>query len=172
MADISVEQKKGGDLTWIWAAAAIIAIVALMAWLFSTREAAETAVVTDTGADTTAVAEAAGPPATDLAAVGGTPDQFVGQEIRVENVPIAAVLGDRGFWAEIPGQNPFLMVVGPEVTDAGWVAAGDTVSLSGTVQPVTEEVVNEWVTAGSIREGASAEASFATHYMQVTQAEP
>ena len=170
MADITVQQKKGTDLTWLWAAAAIIAVLALMAWLYSTRELVTTAAVTE-GADT-AGAEVATTPVTELATIGMTPDQFVGQEVRVEGVPIAAVLGNRGFWAEIPGANPFLMIVDPAVTDVAWVAAGDTVALQGTVQPVTEQGVNQWVQAEMIRPGASAEASFATHYMQVTEAEP
>ena len=49
--------------------------------------------------------------------------------VGVDEVAIAAVLGDRGFWADIPGQNPFLVIVGPTVTDASWVAAGDTVGV-------------------------------------------
>lgn len=170
MADISVERKKGGDLTWIWAAAAIVAVVGLMAWLYSTRELATTAAVVP--ADTTEAVADTGPAATELAAIGGAPDQFVGQEVRVDEVPIAAVLGDRGFWADIPGQNPFLVIVGAAVPDASWVAAGDTVAVEGTVQPVTEEIVAQWVSGQVIREGAAPEASFATHYLEVAEATP
>lgn len=176
MADISVEQKPAGQLTWVWALAAIVAVIALMVWLASTRDlVTQTAVETETteAADSLAAAEAAGLEATELSAIGNTPDQFVDQEVRVQNVAVAAVLGDRGFWAEIPGANPFLMVVGPAVSDVSWIAAGDTVSaLEGAVHPVTEEAVAEWVEGEMIREGAAAEASFATHYLEVNTAEP
>ena len=171
MADISVEHKKGGDLTWIWAAAAIVAVVALMAWLYSTRDTAGTSAAV-VPADTAGAVAETGPAGIELSAIGGTPDQFVGQEVRVDAVPIAAVLGDRGFWADIPGQNPFLVIVGPGVSDVSWVAAGDTVGVQGTVQPVSEEVVGQWVSGQVIREGAAPEASFATHYLEVSQATP
>lgn len=172
MAEITVEQKKGGDFTWVWAAAAVVAVVGLMVWLFSTRDlATSTAVVPTEGTDSTAVAEPT-IAATELAAIGATPDQFVDQEVRVEQVPVAAVLGNRGFWAEIPGANPFLMVLSEDVSDVSWLAANDTIALSGVVHPVTEEVVNEWVEGEWIRPGASAEASFATHYLEIDQATP
>ncbi len=166
MADINVEAKQDGNKSWILALVAILAIVGLMAWLFSTQSTT-TQVVTDTvGADTAAVEEASTAETAELAAVGAAPDSFAGRVIRVEDVDVAAVLGERGFWADVPGANPFLVILGPEVADAAWLNGDATLSMEGTVEPVTEEVLDEWVTGTIIREQARDEAGFATHYFQ------
>jgi hypothetical protein len=179
MADISVEKERkqgGGGLTWLWAIAAIVAVVGLMAWLFSTQPT-ETQVVTTDGevADTMAApggaGAAAGAEAAELPAIGATPDAFMGREVRVSDVEVAAVLGDRGFWANVPGANPFLVILGPEVADTGWLASGATVTVEGTVEPVTDDALNQWVQGQTIRTAARDEASFATHFLQVNQIE-
>ncbi|MQA90698.1 MAG: hypothetical protein GEU90_10745 [Gemmatimonas sp.] len=178
MADISVEreQKQSGNFTWIWAIAAIVAVVGLMAWLFSTQPTA-TEVVTADGALTETPAETAEPASTDageaveLPAIGATPDAYMGRELRVSGVEVAAVLGTRGFWADVPGANPFLVILGPEVDDASWLTGGATVTLEGTVEPVTDTELDAWVEGETIRTAARDEASFATHFLQVNQVE-
>ncbi|MEX2583377.1 MAG: hypothetical protein WD766_08885 [Gemmatimonadota bacterium] len=173
MADISVEQKQGGSASWIWAIAAVVAVVGLMGWLFTTQTTTtqvvtEDAVVADTLADGSAEPEAE---AAELAAIGAAPDSFAGRELRVDGVEVAAVLGNRGFWADVPGSNPFLVILGPEVTDAEWLESGATVAVEGTVEPVTDAALNEWVEAEAIRTAARDEASFATHFLQVNEVE-
>lgn len=174
MADISVQEKRGTDLSKVWAAAAIIAILALMGWLFSTESTTTTA-VPGTEVDSAEVAAADAPvgaEAVELETLGSAPDQYVGQTIQT-TVPVAVVLGQRGFWAEVPGGgNPFLVVVGPDVEDVGWIAPGGSASVVGSVQPVTDAEVDSWVTTQIIQEEARPQAAFATHYLSVSSATP
>ena len=100
MADISVERKNGGGssgLTWIWAIAAVASVLGLMVWLLSTQ-GTTTTVVTE-GATTDSLAAGAPAPAggtaetADLPAIGAAPDSYMGRELQVAGVEVAAVLG-------------------------------------------------------------------------------
>lgn len=165
MADISVQQKKANNLTWIWAVVAVAAILGLMLWLATQQP--PTPVVTEAGSGAGTAAEAESAEAVELANLGAAPDQYLGRSVEVTAVPVAAVLGDRAFWADIPGANPFLVVLGPEVQDVSWVSEGASATLRGEVEPVIESGVAEWAGNGTIRPGASDEVSFATHYLLV-----
>jgi hypothetical protein len=173
MADISVEQKSGGQKTWIFALAAVVLILALMLWLAQqSREAGRVAAVegdrvtsTAPGEVETSTAETA-----ELAAVAQNPDGFQGREIGLQNVPVAAALGPRAFWADIPGQNPFLVILGPNITEVQMPVSGQRLNLEGTVQPVTDERLNDWVTSETVSAGSRDEAAFATHFLMASRA--
>jgi hypothetical protein len=170
MADISIEKGKDrADLTWVWALAAIVAIGALMLWLFVSRPT-ETAVVTES--DTADVAEAPAGEAVDLTLLASTPDQYVGRQVRVVNVPVTAQLGPRAFWTQPQNLSPFLVVVGPEVTDVTWLTEGSAATLEGTVQPVTEADLDRLVTEQALLPEGRSQAVFATHYLAVARANP
>ncbi len=168
MADISVEQKSGGQKTWIFAILAVVLIIALMLWLAqqSRNLGPLTAVEGDTvGAEpgdgtTTTTAETA-----DLAAVGQNPAGFTERDLGLQNVEVAAALGPRAFWADIPGQNPFLVVLGPNVTQVQMPVSGQRLNVEGWVLPVTEQQINDWVTGGTVAEGSRDEAAFAEYYL-------
>lgn len=168
MADIDVEQEKGGQHSWIWAAVAVVSVVALMLWL-ATQDVDTGPVVMED--DTTAVDAAedeapGGAEVAELTAIAAAPDSFAGRPVRVEGVEVVATLGARAFWANIAGQNPFLVVVDDGAGDPSLVASGQDVNLRGTVAPVSEDVVDQWITDGAVNEGAREEATFATHYIQ------
>jgi hypothetical protein len=170
MADISVERKSGGGTTWLWALLAVASVAGFMFWLYSESQEIETAAVVE--GDTAAVAEPGlTGEAAELSAIATTPDAFAGRTLQVEGVPVAATVGPRAFWGDVPGQNPFLVVFGPEVQAEG-VAAGQRYTIVGTVQPVDEAALNEWVTAGAIGQAQREEASFATHALLAQQATP
>lgn len=171
MADISVQQKKAGSFTWLWAVVAIAAIIGLMIWLATQQ--GTSALVGESGAGSSAAVQETGAQAeaVDLATVGAEPNRFQGREIRVSGVPVAAVLGNRAFWADVPGANPVLVILGPQVQDTGWLNVSAVVNVLGSVEPVNDAVVGEWVQNETIRPGARDEASFATHYLLVDQVE-
>ncbi len=176
MADIDVQRKAGsapaagggrGVQSWIWPLVAVIAVVGLMWWLARESERTEgLTAVRETPAGT-APAAPTGPPAetTELAGVAAAPETFVGRRIAAENVNVAATLGPRAFWADIPGANPFLVTFSPDLTQSPQLASGQTVNIQGTINVVTDSLLNEWVRLGAIRPGAREEAAFATHYL-------
>jgi hypothetical protein len=168
MAEISVEQKKGGNHTWIWATLAVVAVVGLMVWLASQDVAtAPVAVEEDTAAEGATVAGNA--EAAELPAIAADPAGFSGRPLSVTAVPVAATLGTRAFWADIPGANPFLVVVTPEAATPGLIEAGQTVNLQGSVAAVTPELVDQWVQEGAVQPASREEATFATHYLLADQ---
>lgn len=172
MADIDVEQKKAGQQTWIWALVAIISVLALMLWLASQPEETGPVVMED---DTTAVGADADEPGTEtveLTAIAAAPGDFAGRTIRVEGVEVVATLGPRAFWANIPGQNPFLVIVEEGAGDAALVAAQQDVNIRGAVGEVTEALVDEWIAAGAVNQGARDEATFATHAIVADRIRP
>jgi hypothetical protein len=165
MAEIDIEQQESGQKTWIWAAVAIAAVLALMLWLASQEESTGPVVMEEDPADTTAAAtDETGAQTVELAALSAAPATFMDSTVRVQQAPVAATLGPRAFWAEIPGQNPFLVVVAEDAGDTGTIASGNELELRGTVGEVTEEVVDQWIAEGAVNEGARDEATFATHY--------
>jgi len=167
MADISVERKSGG-MTWIWALLAVAAVAGLMFWLYGQSQEAETAAVVE--GDTTAVEAVAAGEAAELSAIAATPDAFSGRTLQVEGVPVAATVGPRAFWGDVPGQNPFLVVFADGVGTGATVAAGETYTIVGTVQAVDEASLGQWVQSGAINEAQRDEASFATHALIAQQA--
>lgn len=164
MADIDVVQKPAGQNTWIWAIVAVLAVGALMVWLGVQSSRTTTAVVVQEGTEAAADpdAPAAVPTqAVELAALGDNPAAYSGQEVEVE-APVAATLGPRAFWADIPGANPFLVVLTPEVGVTS-PEPGRTLRLFGTVMEVTPAQVDSWIAEGAVNEGSRGEAEFATH---------
>jgi hypothetical protein len=168
MADISVEKKPAGDFTWLWAAAAILAVVGLMAWLLSTRQAA-VQVVTDERSPTEEVDPTTAAETVAISALAAAPAQYADREVRVEGATVAAVLGERGLWVDVPGGNPFLTILGPEIPGEPFIMTDQRVNLEGTVQPVTEADLDRWVQQNIIRQAARDEASFAEHYLLATR---
>jgi hypothetical protein len=174
MADISVERKAtGGQSSWLWVLLAVIAVGGLMAWL-ATRPDTTTQVVTDeTGTPAAAGAGfGAGADPVELSALSADPDAYLDQEVVVRGTDVAAALGPRAYWADVPGANPFLVVLDQSVQNIDAPVSGQSYDLQGRVQPVTEQMVDDWVTAGTIVPGSRDEATFATHYLLANQAQP
>ncbi|HET7273559.1 MAG TPA: hypothetical protein VFI91_00145 [Longimicrobiaceae bacterium] len=164
MAEIDVAPKRKAQNTWIWQIIAIVAVIALMVWLAGRSADLTTAVPVETDSADVATTTPAGE-AVELAAIAAAPDTFIGRTVAVSGVPVAATLGERAFWAEISGANPFLVVLAPEVANADVIAVGSTLDVSGSVAAVSDSLVTQWVDGGSIPESSRAEAAFATHYL-------
>ena len=170
MADIGVAPKAGGQqYTWVWMLVALVAVVALMWWLAAASAdlATQTPTVEEAveGDNVGNVAVGTGE-LLEFGTVAAEPSAYVGEQIRVENVDVAATLGPRAFWADVPGQNPFLVVLGPELSQVSELAGGERLHLAGTIQALDDAVLDEWEQEGALREGAREEVSFiATHYL-------
>jgi hypothetical protein len=172
MADIDVVQKPAGNLTWVWALVAILAVGGLLVWLAVQSERVTTAAVVqeDAPGRGAAAAPAAGDaePA-ELGEVAAAPDPFIGRRLRFEEVEVAASLGPSAFWGNVPGANPFLVVFSPNVTEQPQLESGQTFTIQGVINEVNEAALDEWVQSGAIRPGARDEAGFATHYLLAEQ---
>ncbi|MDH3272481.1 MAG: hypothetical protein OEN56_14175 [Gemmatimonadota bacterium] len=94
---------------------------------------------------------------------------FEGQEIRLNTINVASLLGDQGFWLEMPNGNPFLVSKGAEVMASGiTISPGRPATVIGTVHAMSDSTLTAWTEAGTIAEGDRIVAEFATHYIEAT----
>jgi len=171
MADIEVQEKdsakqvKGPGLdSRVWMVIAFLAVGGLMGWLYFQ---------TDRIDRTTTVVEA--PVEEDLRAaeyepgeiieVSVDPGPFVGARLSFSNVSVAALLGERAFWADAPGVNPFLVIFGPDLTVPARVQQGERYDIRGLIAVVDDQLLDEWVASGVISEERRMEAEFASHHL-------
>lgn len=175
MADISVARKSGGQYTWVWMIVALVTVIGLMWWLAVQSEATRQAAVVDETAREQREAASnapAGPAgeAAELPAIAATPETYLDRRVQLNNVAVAATLGSGAFWADVPGANPFLVVLSPDMAQRPTPASGQTLNLQGTVAAVDDALLDQWVQSGTIQPGAREEAAFATHYLLADQA--
>lgn len=173
MADIGVTQKSAAKPAWIWILLAVLTVGALMWWLsVQTSDYAAQVVLDDPDAAAVEDDLSAGPAgeAVELPAVAAAPDGFAGRTVALENVKVAALLGPRAFWADVPGANPFLVVLDGDMQRVPELAAGQLLSLTGMVEPVDEALLERWINSGAMPEGRREEAAFATHYVRAQRA--
>jgi hypothetical protein len=124
-------------------------------------------------ADSVAAAEeeeANRPPVISAARIQMDASPFEGDDIRLEQVPVASTLGTQGYWLQMPNGNPFLISVSPDVqVEGGEIETGNDVWLTGRVTAVNDSVLNAWTEAGTIGDGDRLAAEFATHFIEVLQ---
>ena len=96
---------------------------------------------------------------------------YEGQDIRLEELPVASTLGTQGFWLEMPNGNPFLMSVGGDATiEGGAIEPGAVqVNVTGRVLAMNDSVLTAWTDAGSIGDGDRLAAEFATHFIEALE---
>jgi len=162
MADLSVTPNSRGRLLWFLVALALAAIAGLLVWVAIRNERIDAA--------DAAEAAAAGPQAVELTAVAAAADDYVGRPLSVGGVTVLVSLGPRAFWADVPGRNPFLVALGPEVTDPEVAAEGQVLEILGAVHPLVEAQIDSLVRAGALNEASREEATFATHLLVATEA--
>lgn len=176
MADIDIERKRGTN--WLWPLLGLL-LLGLLIWAamemmgdddeVAVAPAVSTEVV-DPAAPVVAaapVAPAAGAPT--IADVLANPSAFAGQPFSTQQVRVAEVVSDRGFWIENNGQRMFVVknespqpgvadVQGAADTrDARNVNAGDMVQINGTLmtsvdgaQPPLDEQTRQLIQAQPI----------------------
>lgn len=169
MADIDVARKPGGQYSTILMLVAILAVVGLMAWL-AMESSRRTGMSVDEGGAAAPAASGTGTAAQGggiaFATLSASPQQYDGQMVTVTEMPIAATLGPRVLWSDVSTADPFLVIV-PEGTQGA--GAGQTISATGTVTPVTPELVDQWAQAGAMDAGSRDVALSAPYVLQVTE---
>jgi hypothetical protein len=130
-------------------------------------ERAATAVVEDAAAavEDDPFADAPMVAAGDLVTGAGA-GAYAGQVVRLEPTDVASLLGQQGFWLDLP-QSPFLVSYSQQMlADNETVTPGSRVRITGTVLAMSDSVAAAWFEAGRIGEGDQLAASFATHFIE------
>lgn len=159
MADIDVERKS--SMAWLWWLLGLLLLAlliwALMEWMGDDDEVVEAPVATvvDTTATIAPAAPVAGGAATaspTIAEVLANPAAYAGQSFSTQQVRVAEVVSDRGFWIESEGQRLFVVknespqpgvadVQGPADTRAARnINAGQMVQINGTLYTSPDQV--------------------------------
>ena len=146
MAEIPIKKKKASIWPWlILGALALIAVLAIWAAVDDDDEAEmrgeEVAAVEDER-----IADVpAGAITTTAALTASTPDLLDGKELRIDQMRVTRVVGDRTFYvAEPNGDRQFLVVTDEPAATAGSapVSEGQTIRIIGTVEQPQEADAN------------------------------
>ncbi len=165
MAESKARPSSAGMAT-ILMIAALVLIAGLFWWLSITAEPTQISVVEE---DTAAADMDDGSGAADvtLAEFATGPRGFQSLNIRLRDVAVAARLGDRGFWIQLPNSQPYLVHIGDDLAAGGArVANGDTVTVSGVVRLMSDSVLSAWRSTGVLSDDPQMEeARFAQSYL-------
>lgn len=92
------------------------------------------------------------------------PEGFVGETVRVEG-QVASRVGSQAFFLDFSAA-PFLVKRDSSMAAAGGTQPGGDVVVVGTVYPMTDSVVTNWVESGLVSEGDRPIVEFATHFIE------
>jgi hypothetical protein len=165
MADLNVQRRKSGQLTWLWMVLAVLLVAAFLVWLgVASEPTPEVAVVEEEVTDASVTT-------LSLADFARSSRQYEGQVVRVLDVPVASRMGSQAFWTQFPNEVPFLVKLGQPLVDGGeTVRSGETVHVTGRVVTMSDSVLAAWQASGAIAdEMQRAEAEFATAFLEATQ---
>lgn len=169
MEETNVERGSAESrLTWLWMTVAIVMIGGFLVWLGATSEPTQVSVVEEAEED----ASIATVPVDTFAARSAS---YAGQEIRLRDIRVASLLGSRMFWTQLPGEQqgittPYLLALDSTLAaDSVTVQGGETLTVIGRVEPVTDSVLARWIETGAITESQRLEAEFATSFFQVRE---
>jgi hypothetical protein len=166
MAKTAVARRDSrGQLTWVWMALAVVLIAGFMVWLGVSSEPSQLVAVREDGE---AVATPTDQPTpVEVDAFADNPAAFRGRHVELADLSVAARLGDQAFWANLPGNVPFLVRLSPElVADGRRVSSGDRVTIAGVVFERTDSVLVAWEQQGVITAGQRDQAEFAADFIE------
>ncbi len=171
MADIKVERTDGrGGTTWILAALSVIAVVAFLWWL--SVKAQPTEVQVAEAADSTGTQAPIDATEVSLNQLASDVDGYRGQTIRVPDMEVASLVGQHAFWVQLPNSVPFLVKLdSTAMPSRAQLQTGSRLTVTGTVLPMSDSVLNAWVSQGTITDSQKNEASFATTFMEGRRAQ-
>lgn len=89
------------------------------------------------------------------------------QRIQLDNLVVTSVTSPSLFWFNLPDGSPFLVRLELEIMESGVsIGQGDVMTLTGRVQEVTDQLLNQWMSVGVLPdEGARGMAATAGHYI-------
>lgn len=71
------------------------------------------------------------------------------QRIQLDNLIVASVMSPSLFWFNLPDESSFLVRLELDILETGVsIEEGDVMTLTGRVHEVTEQLLNQWLSAG------------------------
>jgi hypothetical protein len=172
--------KNNGGRSFISVGVAILAVGLFLGWL-ATREPPPSTVVAepgDTGAvagDNTLIDESAARVLAESEMThSARMDDLTGEVVRINNVPIAARLGDQMFWIELPSGDQYLVKLSNALVASGTQApSSGRVNIVGRVEAKNEALLNQWMQSGALQtENQRIQAEFGLSYLEAHRVQP
>lgn len=165
----SGSRRGAANLAPILMILSFAAMGGLLWWLSATAVGTE-AVVIDEPDEDTADAAAAALVTPEQLRMGTT--GFLGQRVRLEDVPIASRFGANAFMIQLGDSersSPFLVVLDSALIAGGTGIPEGSATVVGTVRERTDSVLDAWVESGVIPEAQRPIAEFSTHFIDATR---
>jgi hypothetical protein len=174
MADLG-RAPAGRPMTVVWMVLALVVVGGFLTWLGTASEPT-TVVVADDYDDNDVDRNGDAVTTVPRQTLAEDRSTYLGRQIRVEGVESTGRLGDAIFWGELGDmerQVPILVRMDPAVAGGVEIRPGTSYVITGVVQRVTEEQVNEWAEQGEFAgEGEQLQATFADYYIQASAVRP
>lgn len=144
-----------------------------MYWLYATAEPTQPAVVEEVEerpGETESGAETVDPQALKTGAAA-----FEGQLVRLQNLSVSQMVGSEAFFVDLPAtadqpSQPFLVRMSPDLSATGaTVALNDRATIVGSLLPMTDSIVADWVENGIVSPGEQVLVEFSTHFIEADQ---
>jgi hypothetical protein len=95
--------------------------------------------------------------------------QLTGQQVRLEGIEVATLIGPQAFLASLPEGSILLVRILPGVAPLG-VEPGQVLALRGTVRAMSPEVLDQWGAEGVYTDPAARDiAGFSVNFLEVDQ---
>lgn len=171
MTEKQIQQRSpAGRFNGLLMLLAILTMGGFLVWVTINSETSQVEVVEGADADESELG--GGLEVVDAETFAAGPDGYVDREIRVDDLAVAAAMGPRAYWAELPPDDAlYLIKLDPPASDAVSATNGDRLSVTGRVLTMTDSVVNAWTEQGVIEtEGQAVEAAFAITFIEASEA--
>lgn len=164
-------REEENRLNWLWAVGALVCVAGFLSWLALTTERTQVQVVEAPEEEQSGEVALTVPVDSFVATV----DRYVdtGTRVRLSRIPVASRVGTQMFWTQLPGEQPgfsatyLIALDSAMVSDSVAVQQGQNVTITGNVTTMTDSLLNQWVSNGTITEDQRLEVSFATTFMRV-----
>ncbi len=157
------EKAGSGIPSWIMGVAATVGVLAFIWWLSSAAQPAATVAIAE-GEDTTTAAAGMTGEVVTLAQLTSSADTLQGRDLVLQDIEVAAAMGQQAFWVDLPNQQPFLIRM--STAGATPLQSGDVVDVAGRIVPMTDSVIAAWTASGAITQNQEAEARFAQNFLE------
>jgi len=157
------EKEGSGIPSWVVAVVAILGVVGFLWWISSAAQPRDLVAITEDDDTTAAASSGMTGEVVGLDQIVSNASGLVGRDIIIEDVSVAAAMGQRAFWIDLPNQQPFLISMGGEVVP---VQSGDVVDVAGRMHVMSDSVIAAWTSSGAITQGQEAEAQFAQTFLE------
>lgn len=143
---------------------AALSVIGFGWWLAVYTEPTQFAVAQEESGDEEAAAGAVAP--LSLEAFEERFAELGGARVRLSGVEVATSIGAMAFLTSLPEGTPYVIRIMPTVQDPFFMA-GDLLDITGTVRPMTPEVLDAWEAEGVITDPAAREiAGFGATFLE------